>query len=385
MSNRMTTTADIPLSLYVHMPWCRTKCPYCDFNSWSQPQGALPATRYLQALLADLHCIRNEVDEREWHSIFIGGGTPSLMPGAAIAELLKQTMRKNSDIEVTMEANPGSADQNNFAACRRAGVNRLSLGAQTFDDRYLRKIGRTHTADDARHAFRAGRAAGFTNINTDLMYGLPGQTTDDALNDLRAAIALEPEHISWYQLTLEPGTRFHTSPPPAMPDDDRLADIEEPGRAILAQAGYERYEVSAYARPGHTCAHNINYWLFGDYHGIGAGAHGKWTDADGKVWRAQRVRNPDHYMHHAGTDKAISHRQPVPSSDLPLEFSLNAFRLCRGFPISLFAERTRLRPDALLQPLSSAIAADWISANSKRIVPTRHGMNFLNDLLAAYA
>src|SRR5690606_23310645 len=295
-----------PLSLYVHLPWCVRKCPYCDFNSY-RANGAVPEAAYVDALLRDLDAESELAAGRPIHSIFIGGGTPSLFSGEAVARLLggvRARLDVAEDAEITLEANAGAADTGPFAAYRRAGVGRLSLGVQSFREAQLRALGRVHDERAAADAVLAAREAGFENLNVDLMYGLPDDTVSGAVADVERVIELGPAHVSWYQLTLEPNTAFHRRPPP-LPDEDVVLDIEARGRALLAAAGYERYEVSAYARPGFRCRHNLHYWRFGDYVGIGAGAHGKHTSADGEILRRAKTRNPRTYMELAGTDAAV--------------------------------------------------------------------------------
>lgn len=376
-----------PLSLYLHLPWCISKCPYCDFNSHVAP-GELPVDDYVAALIADIDHGLPEVWGRSLASIFIGGGTPSLFPPRAIARLLSQVRARFNpapDIEVTLEANPGTMEAERFAGFRDAGVNRLSLGVQSFDDRMLAALGRIHDGTAAHAAAQAALAAGFDAVNLDLMYGLPGQTLSDAMRDLDTAIALGPAHVSWYELTLEPNTVFW-SRPPSLPDGDSKADIEDSGAQHLGAAGYERYEISAWARSAHLrCRHNLNYWRFGDYLGIGAGAHGKLTLAgEAAIERTARVRSPASYLERAPVGDAVSHRQRLTPADAAFEFLLNALRLPQGFESALFAERTGMPLAAVSRPLAAAEADGLLERDVDCIRPTARGLAFLNDLLARF-
>lgn len=329
-----------PLSLYVHFPWCAKKCPYCDFNS-HPAKGPLPEQHYLEQLLRDLDCDREFVGDRSIETIFIGGGTPSLMSGATIAALLAG-VRERIDVvpgaEITLEANPGAIDERNFAAYHDAGVNRLSIGAQSFDAAQLTALGRIHGPDDIGRAVRSAAAAGFTRINLDLMHGLPGQTVGAALDDLRHALALGVTHLSWYQLTIEPRTEFALHPP-QLPDEDTLAAIEAAGFALLDAAQFARYEISAFCRPGEAARHNVNYWTFGDYIGIGAGAHGKVTlHQRAEVVRTSKPLAPARYL--STPPDALRCEAVVPPAALPGEFLLNALRLIDGVDLPMFAART---------------------------------------------
>lgn len=376
---------DPPLSLYVHIPWCVRKCPYCDFNSHSV-HADIDQHAYVDALLADLdhECRRRELPAAR--SVFIGGGTPSLFEADAIARLLhgiEQRLGLDEDAEITLEANPGTVEAARFAGYRAAGVNRLSIGVQSLDDDRLAALGRIHDAAEARSAVAIARDAGFASINLDLMYGLPAQTVSAALDDLRALLALAPEHVSWYQLTVEPNTAFHHRPPAGLPDGDGLGDIMDAGQALLAEAGYRQYEVSAYARTGHRCRHNLNYWAFGDYLGLGAGAHGKLTMADGTVERTTKRRSPQAYLAEIATG-AVSSRHAVPADELPLEFMLNALRLNDGVPTGSFSARTGLAPAAIRRPLVEARARGLLDRDPLRLRPTPLGQRFLNDLLGLF-
>jgi oxygen-independent coproporphyrinogen-3 oxidase len=374
-----------PLSLYVHIPWCVRKCPYCDFNSHAgQPDGEA----YVEALLADLATEARDVSNRPLGSIFFGGGTPSLFSPAAISRILaavREQLPLADDVEITLEANPGTADAGHFAGYRAAGVNRLSIGVQSFDDTMLGRLGRIHSASEARGAFHLARAAGFDNINLDLMYGLPGQTPGMAIDDLRQATALHPEHLSWYQLTLEPNTAFHATPPPAIPDDEILGEIAETGIPLLAGEGYAQYEVSAYASHDRRCRHNLNYWQFGDYIGIGAGAHGKLTLAGEGVVRRRKQRHPRRYMETALAGNAVSGEHRLQDDDLLMEFMLNALRLNEGVPAAWFEQRTGLALSAIGQRLALARSQGLIEEDANRICPTPNGRQYLNDLLLLFS
>ncbi len=374
---------DVPLALYVHIPWCVRKCPYCDFNSHTQ-RGPLQQDRYVDALLADL---ASEVDYGpplpEIQSIFIGGGTPSLFEGVAIERLLggiAVLAPLAEGVEITLEANPGTAEAARFAAYRAAGVTRLSLGVQSLDDAKLAALGRIHTADQALAAYELARAAGFHDINLDLMFGLPQQPLSAALDDLDRAIELDPEHISWYQLTLEPNTLFYRRPPPALPDHDRLADMMQAGQARLAAAGYRRYEISAYARPGHRARHNYNYWTFGDYLGIGAGAHGKRSLPRAGIRRTVKQRHPAAYL----TDPMLHTERWVAAGELPLEFFLNTLRLIEGVPLESFARRTGVPLVEIAGPLYRARRRGLLHDDPTRLRATELGLRFLDDLLALF-
>ena len=372
-----------PLSLYVHLPWCVKKCPYCDFNSHAV-RGDLPRARYVDALLADLSLearIR-DVSSRRIDTIFLGGGTPSLFDGEDVQRIvdgIRSGFEVAADVEITLEANPGTTERDNLGNYVAAGVNRLSLGGQSFDDAMLQRLGRIHSSDDIRTACLDARAAGFTNINIDLMFALPGQTTEGALADLAAAIELEPSHISWYQLTLEPNTVFHARPPDDLPDDDLAWDMQAAGEQLLGNAGFEHYEISAYARPGFRCRHNLNYWTFGDYLAVGAGAHGKYTDAGGRVFRYRKPAHPLSYMQAAGDDDG--HPRQLADDDLAFDFMLNALRLHDGFSGDTFSMRTGLPIEVLRSRLEKAQSMKLISGRKPDFWrPTERGLRFLNDL-----
>ena len=373
-----------PLSLYVHLPWCIAKCPYCDFNSHARPSDGLPEQRYLDALVADLEAALPQVWGRPVISIFIGGGTPSLFSPDGIARLLADIRARLPLLpgcEITLEANPGSFERERFRAFRAAGVTRLSVGVQSFDDGMLHKLGRVHDGAQARAALTEA-AACFDTFNLDLMYALPGQTLAQLRADLDTALAFEPPHLSIYHLTVEPNTVFATAPPPGLPDDDLASDMLDAITARTATAGLQRYEVSAFARPGHRCTHNLNYWMFGDYLGIGAGAHGKLSYPH-RVIRQVRWREPRTYMDQAlsgagGT--AMSNDDEVPRAQLPFEFMLNALRLKDGFALADFQARTGLPISAIAQPLAQAEAKGLIERDFARVWPSARGFDFLSDL-----
>ena len=375
-----------PLSLYVHLPWCVKKCPYCDFNSYSGGDAA-SRRRYLDALCKDIEAEAARAGGRPLVSVFLGGGTPSLFRAGEIGRLLDVTgshLACVDDIEITMETNPGAVERGDLRGYRDAGVNRLSIGAQSFDPGKLAALGRIHGVEDIGAAVREAAAAGFDDINIDIMYALPGQDVAGALSDIDAAAALQPTHLSWYQLTLEPNTVFHARPPQDLPDDDLSFAIQQAGEARLAELGFERYEVSAWARGGHRCRHNLNYWTFGDYLAAGAGAHGKLTTAAGIV-RYQKPANPLQYMQQMdrGGDAALE--QVLEDSDLLFEFMLNALRLADGFDEQLFTDRTRLPPAPLRERLLP-LAARGLMAGGEggRWRPTAKGRQFLNDLQAHF-
>jgi len=376
-----------PLSLYVHLPWCVRKCPYCDFNSY-EARGALPDLEYVAALLRDLRGELAYAQGRAIETIYFGGGTPSLFSSAAIARLLEGARAEGAiaaHAEITLEANPGAVDAARFVAFRHAGVNRLSIGIQSFRNDKLRALGRVHDAGQAEAAVATARGAGFSNLNLDLMYGLPGDDVAGAVADLERAIALAPEHLSWYQLTLEPNTAFERRPP-ALPDDDVVARIEEQGRALLAAHGYERYEVSAYARRGRRSQHNLNYWQFGDYLGIGAGAHGKITlPAAGEIARRAKTRNPRTYLEQAGSAAATSEERVATRPQAALEFLMNALRVLDGTPVEMFEARAGQPAAAIGAARAAAIARGWLSAEPDRLCATPAGAEKLNRLLELFA
>jgi putative oxygen-independent coproporphyrinogen III oxidase len=372
-----------PLSLYVHIPWCLRKCPYCDFNS-HEKRGDLPEGEYIDALVADLERSLPDVWGRRLHTIFIGGGTPSLFSAASIDRLLTAIRTRivvDPEAEVTMEANPGTFEVEKFRGYREAGVNRLSVGVQSFDDRALAAIGRVHGADEARRALAAALEI-FPRVNADLMYALPGQPLEAALADVREAVALGVSHISAYHLTLEPDTHFHRFPP-QLPDDDVAADMQEGIEALLRAGGYQHYETSAFARPGQRARHNLNYWTFGDYIGIGAGAHGKISFPD-RIVREVRERKPATYLRAALDGAGVSETRTLTQEELPFEFMLNALRLIEGFPSTLFHARTGLPLAAVERELAAAERSGLLQRDIATIRPTDKGRRFLNDLLEAF-
>jgi oxygen-independent coproporphyrinogen-3 oxidase len=380
--------AALPLALYVHIPWCVRKCPYCDFNSHAAPD-ALPEDAYLDALFADLEQALPAVWGRKVGSIFIGGGTPSLFSASAIDRLLtglRMRLAVQPDAEVTLEANPGTAEAGKFRAFREAGVNRLSLGVQSFDDRQLATLGRIHGAAEARAAAALARDT-FASFNLDLMTGLPGQTVDQALAELETALSFAPTHLSCYALTLEPNTPFYAAPPAGLPDPDLAADLQDAVEARLAAAGFEHYETSAFARPGQRCRHNLNYWTFGDYLGIGAGAHGKLSFHD-RIVRQAKQRSPRAYLAAArGEGSFLQVEETVPDDQLPFEFMMNALRLVDGVPTALFAERTRLPPEGLADAgriVAQARRDGLLVDDPARLAPTARGRRFLNPLLQRF-
>jgi oxygen-independent coproporphyrinogen-3 oxidase len=376
-----------PLSLYVHLPWCVRKCPYCDFNSHAQ-RGALPFDAYVDALLADLRHDLPLAWGRTVRTVFFGGGTPSLFPPQAIDRLLQEAsalLRFAPDCEVTLETNPGTAEHGRFEGYLAAGVNRLSFGVQSFDDGCLQRLGRIHDSREAVAAVRLAREAGFDNFNLDLMYALPGQTLAMAEDDIARAIALEPAHVSHYQLTLEPNTLFAARPPEGLPGHDEAWDMQERCQALLDAAGYAQYEVSAYARPGRRCAHNLNYWRFGDYLGIGAGAHGKLTlGAEQAILRRWKVKHPAAYLAAAGTPAAIGGDERIAPERRPFDYMLNALRLNEGFPLPEFEARTGLPRDAIAGELAQARARGWVGLEGDRVVPTELGRRFTNDVIGLF-
>jgi oxygen-independent coproporphyrinogen-3 oxidase len=378
-----------PLALYVHIPWCVKKCPYCDFNSHAR-EGALPVDAYIEAVLGDLDRDLDRFGEavagREAVSVFFGGGTPSLFAPDAIARLIGGAAERvplRSGAEITMETNPGTVEHGRFDEYRRAGVTRISLGVQTFEDDKLRRLGRIHSAGEADRAIKTAQDAGFDNVNLDLMYALPEQTLEGALADIDRAIAFAPAHISHYQLTLEPNTLFAAKPPP-LPDTDAAWDMQEACQRRLADAGFAQYEVSAYARDGRRCGHNLNYWTFGDYLGIGAGAHGKISGADGRVVRSTKLKLPRGYLDRAARREAFGTFDGVATEQLPFEFMLNELRLNEGVSIDTFENRTGLSRSDIAKPLAEARERGWLDADENALRPTESGRRFLNDLIGLF-
>jgi putative oxygen-independent coproporphyrinogen III oxidase len=376
-----------PLALYLHLPWCVRKCPYCDFNSY-ETRGAIPDLEYVEAALRDLRAEAPLAQGRVLESIFIGGGTPSLFSGHAIERLLdgvRAELTLAPDTEVTLEANPGAVDTARFAEFRAAGVNRLSIGVQSFRNEQLRALGRVHDAQQARLAVLSARSAGFENFNLDLMYGLPGEAdSSGAVVDLECALELAPSHVSWYQLTLEPNTAFERRPPP-LPDEDIVSRIEEKGRALLAADGFRRYEISAYARGPSRSRHNLNYWTFGDYLGIGAGAHGKITFCTARALeRRARTRNPRTYMLQAGTATATTVERLDSASQIATEFLLNALRLVEGVDVATFEARAGQSIAAIAAPRAAGVACGWLDDAEGWLRATPCGLERLNRLLELF-
>jgi len=379
----MPLLAHPPLSLYLHFPWCVRKCPYCDFNSYTL-HGELAEDRYIDAIERDIESQAPDVSGREITSIFMGGGTPSLFSPNAIARVLDATRRYlvvAPDAEVTMEANPGTIERGKFAEYCAAGVNRVSLGAQSFNAQRLETLGRIHSPQETRRAAEELHTAGIENFNLDLMYALPGQDVTEALHDVEAAIALAPTHLSHYQLTLEAGTVF-AAQPPQLPADDIAAEMLVACGERLAAAGFAQYEVSGYAQPGRQCRHNLNYWTFGDYLGVGAGAHGKLTFAPDTIVRTVQPREPRRYL--AATPAAALTRKNVPTADLPFEFMLNALRLVEGFEAATFVERTGVEWEEIAPKVDALIKRKLLIVQGTRLIPTVTGLRFLNDMLLSF-
>jgi putative oxygen-independent coproporphyrinogen III oxidase len=375
-----------PLSLYIHIPWCVRKCPYCDFNSHAAG-GVLPERMYTAALLADLDRELPSAAGRTVETIFIGGGTPSLFRPEAVAELLEGARARIEvarDAEITLEANPGTAEAGKFRGFREAGVNRLSIGIQSFDEPQLKRLGRIHGREEALRAAGLAREAGFENLNLDLMFGLPQQTHEQALADVRTAIGMRPAHLSFYQLTLEPNTLFHKYPP-RLPEDDDIWAMQRSCQALLAEHGYRQYEVSAYGREGFRCRHNLNYWRFGDYLGLGAGAHGKLTDPEARtVTRTWKIKHPQHYLDAVGQPERQGGRAAVAREELPFEFLMNALRLREGFAEPLFSERTGLPMEALEPELSACLDEGLLARDRGFVRCTERGYNFLDNVLQRF-
>lgn len=372
-----------PLSLYIHMPWCVRKCPYCDFNSHAMRDG-IPEDAYIDALIHDLEQSLPLIWGRPIHTIFFGGGTPSLFSPQAIDRLLtavRARVRLLPGAEVTLEANPGTIEAERLAGFREAGINRVSLGIQSFNPGHLQALGRIHDRAEAERAVGIAREL-FDTLNIDLMYALPGQTLEQLRQDLDTALAFEPPHLSYYHLTLEPNTLFHRYPP-ALPDDDTAADMQDLIEARLDQAGYEHYETSAYARPGHRSRHNSNYWLFGDYLGIGAGAHSKLSFPD-RIMRAMRHKHPQEYLSRMAEGQAIQEQHDIAAADLPFEFMMNALRLAEGFPEALYAERTGLPLWTARQGLQQALRQGLLEQEEGQIRASARGRQYLNELLQLF-
>ncbi|WP_427003745.1 radical SAM family heme chaperone HemW [Pantoea eucrina] len=370
-----------PLSLYIHIPWCVQKCPYCDFNSHAL-KGEVPHLEYVQHLLQDLEQDLPLAAGREVRTIFIGGGTPSLLSSHAMQTLMdgvRARLPLAADAEITMEANPGTVEADRFSGYQAAGINRISIGVQSFSPQKLERLGRIHGPQEAKRAAELAAALGLRSFNLDLMHGLPDQSLEEALDDLRQAIALNPPHLSWYQLTIEPNTLFG-SRPPQLPDDDALWDIYEQGHQLLTAAGYQQYETSAYAKPGYRCEHNLNYWRFGDYLGIGCGAHGKLTQADGRIVRTVKTRHPRGFMKGNYLDK----QHEVADEDKPFEFFMNRFRLLEAAPRAEFQRYTGLDEQTIRPQMEQAIAAGYVTESASEWQITEKGKLFLNSLLELF-
>ena len=386
MTSFLTFHQNPPLSLYVHLPWCVKKCPYCDFNS-HETASLTEEDAYIEAVIRDVETELPRIWGRTISSVFIGGGTPSLFSADAIEKLmsaLRARLNIHPEREITMEANPGTAEAEKFKAYRQAGINRLSIGIQSFNDGHLKSLGRIHNSKEALRAIDLAKSAGFENINLDLMFALPEQSIDDALGDLKIVVEQAPTHISWYQLTIEPNTVFY-SKPPKIPNDDDSFLMQEQGQAYLENNGYMQYEISAYAKDKATSLHNLNYWQFGDYLGIGAGAHGKITNvAQGKIERFVRHKIPKRYIELAGSDTVITETKTLNRNDLPLEFMMNAMRLKSGIDSSLFLQRTALPLKSIEKNLSLAAEAGLLDWQLDNIKPTQFGQRYLNDLLEMF-
>ena len=383
LPDRIALTALPPLSLYIHIPWCVRKCPYCDFNS-HESKGDVPERRYIDALISDLDHTLPNIWGRRVYTVFFGGGTPSLFSAAGIDEILAAVRARvslASDAEITMEANPGTFEAEKFRGFREAGVNRLSIGIQSFNETHLQALGRIHNGGEARRAIEIAQA-NFDNINLDLMFALPNQTLPECAQDIDTAVSFGTNHLSIYHLTLEPNTLFHRFPPP-LPDDDLAADMQSMVEARLEAAGCAHYETSAYAKPGLESRHNLNYWRFGDYIGIGAGAHAKISFPD-RITREARFKQPTAFMDRAALGDAVQEIKTLTRADLPFEFMLNALRLTEGFSLALFVERTGLPVTAIITKLDQAEAKGLITRDHVRVKPTDRGRLFLNDLLEMF-
>ncbi len=376
-----------PISLYIHLPWCVKKCPYCDFNSHELSPSGFEEVQYIDALIRDLETELPRIWGRTVISVFIGGGTPSLFSPESLDKLLsavRSRLNIHPEIEITLEANPGTAEAEKFRAYREIGINRLSLGVQSFNNENLKVLGRIHDSNEAHHAIELGKAAGFDNFNIDLMFGLPRQTINDALNDLEIAVAQLPTHISWYQLTIEPNTVFNAKPP-KLPSDDDIWLIQEQGQTFLEENNFKQYEISAYAKDKHTALHNMNYWQFGDYLGIGSGAHGKITNvAENKIERFTRHKIPKRYTELAGNDVVITETRILNRDEIPLEFMMNALRLTNGVPTHLFPDRTGLPLKCTEKELMLAEERGLIDWQLDTLKPSREGQRYLNELLEIF-
>jgi putative oxygen-independent coproporphyrinogen III oxidase len=387
MTSLLTLHENPPLTLYIHLPWCVKKCPYCDFNSHEFSKPGIDEDLYIDALILDIESELPRIWGRTIKSVFIGGGTPSLFSAESIDKLLsaiRARLNINSGIEITLEANPGTAEAEKFKGFREAGINRLSIGVQSFNDIYLNVLGRIHDASEALHAIELAKDVSFDNFNIDLMFGLPEQSIDDALHDLEIAVSQSPTHISWYQLTIEPNTVFF-SKPPKVPSDDVSWQMQERGQLYLAEKGYKQYEISAYAKDNKVAEHNMNYWEFGDYLGIGAGAHGKITNvAEGKIERFTRHKIPKRYIELAGSASVITEIRKLERTDLPLEFMMNALRLTEGVATNFFLQRTGLPIKIVEKEMLYAAERKLLEWNINKIQPLIQGQRYLNELLEMF-
>jgi putative oxygen-independent coproporphyrinogen III oxidase len=387
MTSLLTFRENPPLSLYIHLPWCVKKCPYCDFNSHEFSETGIDESSYIEALIRDLDNELPRIWGRTVTTVFIGGGTPSLFSVESIDKLLSAIRARLNiypDIEITLEANPGTAEAEKFKGYRDAGINRLSIGVQSFKDKYLNALGRIHNSNEALKAIELAKSAGFKNFNIDLMFALPNQTIEEAIEDLKVAVDQNPTHLSWYQLTIEPNTVFY-SKPPEIPTDDDSWMMQEQGQTFLNENDYKQYEVSAYAKDKNVAIHNINYWEFGDYLGIGAGAHGKITNvAEGKIERFSRHKIPKRYIELAGQESAITETRKLNRKDLPLEFLMNAMRLNEGVDANLFLQRTGLPLKIIEKELFMATEREFLEWQINILKPTTDGQRYLNEFLEMF-
>ncbi len=376
-----------PLGLYIHLPWCIQKCPYCDFNSHISKDRDLPQEPYIQSLLDDLDQELPQLWGRPLHTVFIGGGTPSLFSAEQLDQLLSSIRARlplHPAAEITLEANPGAIEANKFSEFLALGITRLSIGVQSFNDALLKRIGRIHDSNDACRAIEFAQKAGFTNLNLDLMFGLPGQTIHDARSDIQCALSFSPNHLSHYQLTIEPNTLFQQQPP-SLPDEEAIWQMQNESTALITEHGYRHYEISGYAQRAAECRHNLNYWQFGDYVGIGAGAHSKITNANEQsITRSWKQKHPDEYMAKAATPARIAGQHQLKREEIPLEFMLNTMRLSSGVPSHYFSERCGLPISTIQQALDEAVKRGFIVWDLERLQPTALGQRFLNDLLAIF-
>jgi putative oxygen-independent coproporphyrinogen III oxidase len=376
-----------PLALYIHLPWCVKKCPYCDFNSHATLDGSFPEKAYINALIRDLEFVLPLLQQRRISSIFMGGGTPSLFSASGMKTLLTEIQYRvelEKEIEITLEANPGAVDIDHFKIYRECGFNRISIGIQSFNNSMLTNLGRVHDGNEANNAINVAKTAGFNQINLDLMYGLPQQQSEQAMDDLMQAISHQPNHLSWYQLTIEPNTVFYKNTP-VLPVEDQIWNMQKQGMNLIASSGYENYEISAYAMPDSQCKHNLNYWEFGDYIGIGAGAHSKLTNIhNNEMSRSVRHRLPERYIELAGDNSVMTEHKLLTQQDVILEFMMNNLRLTKGFTTLLFEQRTGLKFNKIQEPILDAEKKGWLEREGIRIKPSTLGKNYLNDLLHCF-